>query len=317
MNRKTIGMIMTAALSLLLVLEVTTSAKVTKPIKLNKKSMTLSEGKKAALKVKTKINTKWKSNNKKVATVKKGIVTAKRAGKAKITAYKGNRKAVCHVIVSKSMKTPSTLQTNAPTPDLTPAPSAGPILPEPTLPEPTPELTQIPIPTSPEPTFLEPRPSPPIPTLEDDFVPGVVMIGFYEPYLAPLTELFPELDMAEIRDTYKESYESCKDNPNTTQAVKDWTRERIGTTFMVKLTQETKESVLEAIDIITRNPLVKYAGPNYRVYVDMPDFYLGIVKIGLYEPYSASLTDLFPELDIAKIEDENERLYDLSCIIHC
>ena len=73
-----------------------------KKIKLNKKSVTIYIGKKVKLKVKTKGKVKWKSSNRKIATVtKKGVVKAKKAGRTKIIAYKGRRKAICKVVVKK------------------------------------------------------------------------------------------------------------------------------------------------------------------------------------------------------------------------
>ena len=87
-----------------------------KKIRLNKKSVSLDIGKKIKLKLKTKVKVKWKSSNRKIATVtKKGVVTAKKAGRAKITAYKGRRKAICKVVVkkkrNKSIVTPKPLPT--------------------------------------------------------------------------------------------------------------------------------------------------------------------------------------------------------------
>ncbi len=99
-------------------------------------------------------------------------------------------------------------------------------------------------------------------------MPGEVIISLHEPYLGSLMELLPDLDMAEIEDSNKTSYDSCKDNPNTKQTVKDWFKERIGTVFFVKLTQGIKESVLEAINALMENPLVEYAEPNYIYYLD-------------------------------------------------
>lgn len=75
-----------------------------KSAKLSKKSVTLTVGKKVALKVKNASGkVKWSSNNKKVAAVNsKGVVTAKKAGKATITArLTGGKKLKCKVTVKK------------------------------------------------------------------------------------------------------------------------------------------------------------------------------------------------------------------------
>ena len=72
-------------------------------VKLNKKSLSLTVGKTYKLKVKgTKKKVKWNSSNKKVVTVsKKGKVTAKKAGKATITAKIGKKKYKCKVTVNE------------------------------------------------------------------------------------------------------------------------------------------------------------------------------------------------------------------------
>lgn len=70
-------------------------------IRLNKKSLTLTVGKTATLKVKgTKKKVVWISSNKKIATVtKKGKVTAKKKGTATIYAKVGKKKLKCKVTV--------------------------------------------------------------------------------------------------------------------------------------------------------------------------------------------------------------------------
>ncbi len=77
-------------------------AKKKKP-KLNKTKVTLFKGKTVKLKVKnTKKKVKWSSNKKKIATVnRKGKVTAKKAGVAKITAKVGKKKLTCKVTVKE------------------------------------------------------------------------------------------------------------------------------------------------------------------------------------------------------------------------
>ena len=70
-------------------------------VKLNKTSITVQVGKTYNLKVKgTKSKVKWKTANKKVATVNsKGKVTGKKAGKTTITATVGKKKLKCKVTV--------------------------------------------------------------------------------------------------------------------------------------------------------------------------------------------------------------------------
>lgn len=75
-------------------------------VKLNKKKIVLTVGKKAKLKVKgTKKKVKWSSSKKKVATVtKKGVVKAKKKGTAKIVAKIGKKKYTCKVVVKAKKK---------------------------------------------------------------------------------------------------------------------------------------------------------------------------------------------------------------------
>lgn len=72
-------------------------------VKISSKSVTLTAGQKKQLKVTgTKKKVKWSSDKKKVATVnQKGVVTAKSAGTAKITAKVGSKKYTCTVKVAK------------------------------------------------------------------------------------------------------------------------------------------------------------------------------------------------------------------------
>lgn len=83
-----------------------TSADAAGKAKINKKSLNLTVGKSATLKVKNltkkqKKKLKWSSSKKKVATVsKKGKVVAKKAGKTTITAKTGKKKFTCKVVVA-------------------------------------------------------------------------------------------------------------------------------------------------------------------------------------------------------------------------
>lgn len=82
----------------------------TKNLKLSKKSLQLQKGKTATLKVTinpsnvTNKKITWKSSNTTVATVKNGIVIAKRIGQAKITATNGEKTSTCTVTVIDPVK---------------------------------------------------------------------------------------------------------------------------------------------------------------------------------------------------------------------
>lgn len=106
-----------------------------KTIKLNKKKATITEGDTLTLKATVKpkkATVTWKTSNKKVATVKNGKVTAKKAGKADITASiktaaGKTKKAVCKVTVEKKTEAPDA----STPPDASIAPSAAPVDPVP------------------------------------------------------------------------------------------------------------------------------------------------------------------------------------------
>lgn len=106
MKRK--GMALALCFSLLVsVFSVTgQDAEAKKKIKLNKTKATIYVGKTVTLKVKgTKKKVKWSTSKKKVATVnKKGKVTGKKKGTAKITAKVAGKKLVCKVTVKKAKK---------------------------------------------------------------------------------------------------------------------------------------------------------------------------------------------------------------------
>lgn len=130
-----------------------------KKIKLNKKSVTLWKGKKVKLKVSgTKKKVTWKSKKKRIATVsKKGVVTARKAGKVKIIAKVAGRKLVCKVRVKvkpKATKTPGNNTSKTTEPTYTPAPSPTSGVNSGTGTEATPSAT--PVDTSqPEPVFSQ------------------------------------------------------------------------------------------------------------------------------------------------------------------
>lgn len=75
-------------------------------VKLNLTNKTMNVGEKITLKVKgTKEKAKWKSSNKKVATVtSKGKVTAKKEGKATITAKVGKKTLKCKKLLKMLME---------------------------------------------------------------------------------------------------------------------------------------------------------------------------------------------------------------------
>lgn len=161
------------------------SAEAARKPRLNKKKITVRVGKTFKLKVKNnKKKVKWKTSNKKIATVsKKGRVKGKKPGRAVITAKVGKKKLKCRVIVKRKKKTtktpaknpvtakPTTATTTTVKPTVRPT-TAGPQTTKPV------ETSQQP--TKPEPTTLQstnpqttaPEVTQPQPTTTDDGKPA-------------------------------------------------------------------------------------------------------------------------------------------------
>lgn len=96
-TRKMVTMMMVFAAMLLMVAPVQAASK-TKTTK-----VTLKAGQSKTLRVKTAGKVKWSSSNKAIVSVnKKGKIVARRAGKAKITAKYGKKKAVFVVTVKNT-----------------------------------------------------------------------------------------------------------------------------------------------------------------------------------------------------------------------
>lgn len=97
-TRKMVTMMMVVFAAMLLMVAPIQAASKTKTTK-----VTLKAGQSKTLRVKTASKVKWSSSNKAIVTVnKKGKIVARRAGKAKITAKYGKKKAVFVVTVKNT-----------------------------------------------------------------------------------------------------------------------------------------------------------------------------------------------------------------------
>ena len=92
---------------------------------------------------------------------------------------------------------------------------------------------------------------------KSEFMLGEVLVSMN--YGAPvpdnLADLFPELDIVEIYDIDRNRI-----------GRNDLSHDALDTVYKIKLPQETRESVIEAIEILKQNPNVAYAQPNYISY---------------------------------------------------
>ena len=105
-TRKMVTMMMVVFAAMLLMVAPVQAASKTKTTK-----VTLKTGQSKTLRVKTAGKVKWSSNNKAIVTVNnKGKVVARRAGKAKITAKYGKKKAVFVVTVKNTPCTTSSIR---------------------------------------------------------------------------------------------------------------------------------------------------------------------------------------------------------------
>ena len=100
-TKKVIALV-TCVLVVASTITITTMAK---PVKINKKTVSIIVSKSVQLKINNnKKKVKWSTSNKKVATVsKKGLVKGKKVGKATITAKVGNKKYRCTVTVKMGL----------------------------------------------------------------------------------------------------------------------------------------------------------------------------------------------------------------------
>lgn len=109
LNRKMVTMIMLVLMLVVAAVPVSAAS-----LKLSKKSATLKTGQSITLQIKgSKKKAKWTTSNKTVAAVsQKGKVTAKKAGKATITAKIGSKKLTCKVTVVAAKKTAASGKTS-------------------------------------------------------------------------------------------------------------------------------------------------------------------------------------------------------------
>lgn len=151
---KLLSVILTVILAVSLVNGI--SANAASKARLNRKKITIRVGKTYKLKVKNnKKKVKWKTSNKKIASVsKKGKVKGKKPGKAIITAKIGKKKYKCRVTVKGKAKpqTPTQQQTAATQPQSTKPAVTQPIPPQTTSPVVTNPQPTKPVATNPQPT---------------------------------------------------------------------------------------------------------------------------------------------------------------------
>lgn len=125
-KKSKICFVMIFALCICMIFSFDISSAASKKIRLNKKKISLQNKQKYKLKLKGVKNkkVKWSSNNKKVATVKNGVIDTKRVGKCTITAKYAKKKYKCAVKVEQNetnaMNENSVTNSGSPNPSSTP-----------------------------------------------------------------------------------------------------------------------------------------------------------------------------------------------------
>ena len=108
--------------------------------------------------------------------------------------------------------------------------------------------------------------STPKPTDSDDqtrdFEPGVILLTLNEKQTGSVESLFPELNIESAEDVNQKAYDRVKDDPELKEQA-DAYAAKIGTDFIVTLSEKTKDAVTAGIELIKDNSLVKSATPNY------------------------------------------------------
>ncbi len=133
---------------------------------------------------------------------------------------------------------------------------------------------------------------PPSTPPEGDFEPGVIHLGFHEPYTGSVAELFPEIKMLEVYDIWQAWYDKAiAANPEGDRRTESY-KSRIGTEFIITLVDPSDEAVLSGVEIMVAHPLVSYANPNYIVTPDDPTTSTNVWNLTL-----TPLPDPLPEPD--------------------
>ena len=221
MRNRLVKVFITAIATATLATSFTTTTEAATKVYLNKKSVTLTEGKAITLKVKgisSKTTVKWSTSNKRVATVKKGKITAKKKGTAVVSAkftYKKSGKKVTKTLKCKvNVKAKRVQATKTPKPTSTPRPTATPTV-KPTntvaptaTPKVEPTATSIPAPTAtPEVVQATATPTP------TEVAPTEVPVVTAVPTEAPI-EVAPTEAPVHVHD-YNARYEVVKESTCT------------------------------------------------------------------------------------------------------
>ncbi len=270
-----------------------------KKLKINKKIVKIEVGKRKKLSVNIKGKVTWKSSNKKVATVsKKGIIKAKKIGKAKITARYAGKKSQCVVrVVKKSTTSTSTQQTtpvqlNQPHDTGSSTDNVPEIIPS-VLPEPTPGYEGVD-------TVLHFEMSSKVITTNEKRIYGKMT-----PY--PDTTIIVKINGIKIVDKI---YKAAED---AFYVDLDFSKYQPGDKVVIERTyNKDNVQISDTGSFTVSNYSQVYTLKANRVVpTPPPNGWTGNLYVYLEEPYAGnSIEDLFPTIDIASSKDIYKEQYE-------
>lgn len=267
-NRKTFCIFVTFLLLILLV-PTKLQAKTSKGIRFAKNKITLNVGSKKKLSVKgNNIKIAWKSSNKKVVTVsKKGVIKAKKKGKARITVSNKFGKATCVVTVVNKKNDEKSGSS-----DISNKKNEKKVL----MPSFEPERTQEPKETPGTADYgsnISGEPSnqnPPIVLPDEGYnngntdvpqhSPGCISLCFKESTdVETLYTIMDGIEIESVYDYWKDYYDWYKNENNVDQEKLEMAKENVGKNYYVELKDKSDENLYNAIDLLKKNPMVLYA----------------------------------------------------------
>lgn len=131
---------------------------------------------------------------------------------------------------------------------------------------------------------------------ELDYEPGVVLVGYNKPHpISSIIELLSDFTIEDYIDQGKCLFDAVqKGRPEDKERLLELKAE-YEKNYVIKISEKTKESVLEAIDILIKQPDVKYAIPDYYYdpAVTTPNDYSNYSLTGLERIEARSAWDTF------------------------
>lgn len=109
-----------------------------------------------------------------------------------------------------------------------------------------------------------------IPSISDEYEAGKIIVGMKTAYYGDIRDVFPELDIYEYQDIYKEYADSVIAKNGE---ISQYLQSVLNKEFVISLSEKSKEAVIEALNILIDNPYISYAQANniYKTSAVVPD----------------------------------------------